>query len=108
MVDPITAKPIAATERAGVPVQNAPIAQPPLVTAEASTVAAEQAARPAPAPAAGVQALVSELAAEPPVDEARVARIRSAIANGTYPLSPENIADRLIALKLNWIPHDPS
>lgn len=108
MVDPINAKPVAATERASVPVQNAPIVQPPVKTDDASSVAADRAASPVPAPAAGVQALVSELSAQPPVDEARVARIRNAIANGTYPISPENIADRLIALKLNWIPHDPS
>ncbi len=42
------------------------------------------------------------LSASPPVDTDRVATIRKAIAEGRFPLSPATIADRLIALKLDW------
>lgn len=101
MVDRINAAPVTATERVGNARFAAPAAQAP-APAPAPTV-------PEPATAASVlQSLVGELAAKPPVDEDRVARIRNAIATNTYPIGPENVADRLIALKLNWIPHDPS
>jgi negative regulator of flagellin synthesis FlgM len=53
-----------------------------------------------PAPALG--GLAKELAAEPPVNHDRVAMIKRAIAEGRFPLSPATIADRLIALRLNW------
>lgn len=49
-------------------------------------------------------AVAQELAASPPVDLERVARIKQAIANGNYPIAPETIADRLLALKLDWKP----
>jgi len=42
------------------------------------------------------------LAARPPVDSEKVARLRSAIAGGRYRIDPETIADRLIALKQEW------
>jgi negative regulator of flagellin synthesis FlgM len=101
MVDRINAAPVTATERVSSARTTVPVAQP---------------ATPAPTPnaaepttiASALQSLVGDLAAKPPVDTDRVARIRNAIATNTYPLSPENVADRLIALKLNWIPHDPS
>ena len=49
-------------------------------------------------------AAAREAAAAPPVDVERVARIKQAIASGTYPIAPETIADRLLALKLDWKP----
>lgn len=39
-------------------------------------------------------------AQEPPVNHERVAEIRRAVAEGTYPLVPAEIADALIAAKL--------
>ena len=45
-----------------------------------------------------------DLSASAPVDTARVARIKQAIASGNYPIAPETIADRLLALKLEWRP----
>lgn len=58
------------------------------------------------APVAASIPLAKELAASPPVDSDRVARIRRAIAEGKFPLSPATIADRLIALKLEWTGND--
>ncbi len=52
----------------------------------------------------GIAALVADYAATPPVDLERVAKIRHAIENNTYPIVAETIADRLIAIKLNWKP----
>lgn len=46
------------------------------------------------------------LAAGPPVDVERVARIKKAIADGKFPIYPATIADRLLALKLQWNPND--
>lgn len=38
------------------------------------------------------------------VNAAHVEEVRRAVRNGTYPILPETIADRLLALKLNWNP----
>ena len=48
----------------------------------------------------------SLMAAQPPVDSERVALIKRAIADGTFPIQPATIADRMMALKLEWSPHD--
>ena len=45
------------------------------------------------------------MAASPPVDADRVAAIKKAIAEGRFPILPATIADRLIALKLQWNPN---
>ncbi|MES2986735.1 MAG: flagellar biosynthesis anti-sigma factor FlgM [Pseudomonadota bacterium] len=50
--------------------------------------------------------LTSSMAAKPPVDAERVARIKKAIEDGNFPLVPSTIADRLLALKMQWNPHD--
>ncbi|WP_267378356.1 MULTISPECIES: flagellar biosynthesis anti-sigma factor FlgM [unclassified Sphingomonas] len=51
-------------------------------------------------------ALSKQLASAAPVDTARVAEIRKAIANGTFPILPATIADRMLALKMDWTTHD--
>jgi negative regulator of flagellin synthesis FlgM len=43
-----------------------------------------------------------ELSQNAPVDHERVAKIKQAFASGTYPIAPETVADRLLALKLDW------
>ena len=69
---------------------------------------AGQAARPvtapkAPAPGAvnvgGAGHIVRAMAAQPPVDTARVAALRAAIAAGNYRPDPQAIAARMIALE---------
>lgn len=47
------------------------------------------------------------LAASPPVDTDRVARIKRAIEEGTFPVSPTTIADSLLALRLDWTAQAP-
>jgi negative regulator of flagellin synthesis FlgM len=60
----------------------------------------------AQAPATSLRSMARDLAAAPPVDTDRVSRIRQAIANGTFPISPATIADRLLAFKMNWNGND--
>ena len=48
------------------------------------------------------------MSSSPPVDTDRVATIRKAISEGRFPLSPATIADRLIALKLDWNSNEPA
>ncbi|WP_375396743.1 flagellar biosynthesis anti-sigma factor FlgM [uncultured Sphingomonas sp.] len=50
--------------------------------------------------------LARDLATAPPVDGERVARIRKAIADGTFPILPATIADRLLALRMDWLSND--
>jgi negative regulator of flagellin synthesis FlgM len=45
-------------------------------------------------------AVLDLVASGPPVDTGRVASIRSAIAQGRYPIDPDRIAERMIALDL--------
>lgn len=51
-------------------------------------------------------ALTSGLAASPPIDSARVAEIRRAIADGRFALQPAAVADRMLALKTQWNSHE--
>lgn len=48
-----------------------------------------------------VQSPVARMAAEgAPVDSARIAEIKAAIAGGNYPVDPEKIAEKMIDLDL--------
>ncbi len=51
-----------------------------------------------------LSALAFEFGKAPPVDEKRVEEVKRAVRNGTYPITPETIADRMLALKLYWSP----
>lgn len=100
MVDPIGAKPVAASDRRVAPVATSVASAAPEVTAVEPSAPATTAAA-----TLGVARTLSQSA---PVDVERVTRIRQAIARGTYPIVPETVADRLIALKLEWNPHEPA
>lgn len=95
MVDPIGIKGGPFVDRRLQPVAPAPSVQPAQLSTRTAGKAAPQ-----------VQAMAQSAAAQPPVDAERVARIRRAIEQGRFPLMPATIADRLIALKLNWNPND--
>ena len=97
MVEPVGYKPVVTPKE---PVRVAAPAAPqaaspasPAVAATTTTVAAGTAAR---------------LSAQPPVDTDRVERIRKAIAEGKFPILPATVADRLLALKLEWHANDPA
>lgn len=90
MVDSIGWKALRTLNRAPATVPAAPVR--PTVPSTADEVATAGVAR--------------QLAATPPVDLERVARIKKAIANGDFPIVSSTIADRLLALKLEWNPND--
>ena len=46
------------------------------------------------------------LAKAPPVDTDRVALVRRAIERGDFPILPATIADRMIALRYDWMSAD--
>jgi negative regulator of flagellin synthesis FlgM len=99
MVDPIGPKGSTPTDRIVASVSVAP------AVAKVVPVATE----PQPEETLAVTSagqLASDLAAKPPVDPDRVSRIKKAIADGNFPFLPATIADQMLALKLNWVPHD--
>jgi negative regulator of flagellin synthesis FlgM len=97
MVDGVTSTGIARpTPAAPVTAAKAPVADGPRAEAKA----------PAPAAAPSIGNLAKTLAAAPPVDKDRVAQIKRAIQTGTFPILPATIADRLLALKLEWSGRD--
>lgn len=73
------------------PVRTQPFAATPAETGSR--------ARAAP-PELAVESEAQALAAAPPVERERVAKIRAAIAEGSYPLVPARIADAMIAAGL--------
>ena len=79
------------------------------VAAPAAAPVVQPVTQPAPrAPEANTQLsnLARTLAASAPVDADRVGEIKKAIENGSFPILPATIADRLLALRLNWDGHE--
>ncbi|MFS2109348.1 flagellar biosynthesis anti-sigma factor FlgM [Sphingomonas sp. Sphisp140] len=97
MVDSIGTKTGAVTDRRAVPVEPA-----------AKVAAVRPVASDAPAVRSAAAEIAGEQAARPPVDVDRVSRIRKAIQDNKFPLSPSTIADRLLAFKLDWKSREPS
>lgn len=95
MVDSISSKPVSGRDRQVVPVARTAPAGKAAVPNEGTV--AEQ---------LKLSAVAFGFTEQAPIDHERVARIRSAIRNGTFPIYPATIADRLLALKLEWNPHD--
>jgi negative regulator of flagellin synthesis FlgM len=54
----------------------------------------------AEAPAAFANPAAEMAAAGPPIDAEKIAAIRAAIAEGRYPIDPQAIAEKMIALDL--------
>ena len=86
------------------------VAARPVSSVNALSRVAEPAAaqKPAPVVQTAARELTRSMAAKPPVDAERVAKIKKAIEEGEFPLVPSTVADRLLALKLLWSPHDPA
>ena len=100
MVDPLGTTPVKTSLKVGDPVAPvtrvaAPVAAAPVTARETDSVSPSTLASAA-----------KELATQPPIDLERVAKIRKAIADGTFPIVPAQIADRLIAAKLEWLRND--
>lgn len=96
MVDSIGTGPVTSGDR-----QVAP------VTRVSQTTAVNRVDTP-PAAAEQPQTLAGQLASKPPVDSNRVELIKEALANGTFPISPATLADRMIALRYDWMSRDPA
>jgi negative regulator of flagellin synthesis FlgM len=68
-----------------------------------------QAVGPSPALQGDTTALggvAKTLASKPPIDVDRVALVRRAIERGDFPILPATIADRMIALRYDWMSAD--
>lgn len=91
MVDPVGSKPVS-------PVRGlAPLTKAAPVRPAGNNVAgADEAERSA------VAGLAREMAGSAPVDAARVAELRRAIADGSFSVRAEEVADRLMALRTAW------
>jgi negative regulator of flagellin synthesis FlgM len=96
MVDPIGPKGLTPSDLRVVPVT--PVAAAPKI---APTASAEPQLSPA-------TQLATQLSAQPPVDTDRVARIKRAIADGTFPILPATIADSILALRYDWMSDEPA
>lgn len=98
MIEPLAGKGIGADRAVARVLQAAAVAPTPATT-EQRTPGADVSA---------VSGVASQLAAKPPVDGERVAQIKKAIANGTFPILPATIADRLLAVRYEWMNNDAS
>lgn len=97
MVESIGPRPVTTNDLTVAPVVRAP-AVPAIASQTDTSVSSSQQS----------QTLAKELAANAPVDSNRVQRIKDALANGTFPISPATLADQLIALRYDWLSHDPA
>lgn len=92
MIDPVGIKPQSVGER------RLPAAESVAAVGSVAPPAKPQ----SPVVETGVTQVARELAAKPPVDHERVEQIRKAIADGSFPILPAKIADRLIAAQYQW------
>jgi negative regulator of flagellin synthesis FlgM len=93
MVDSIGTQGVTAQDRLVVPVT--PTAQTAATTAKPSEAAPKELA---------LTTLAADFGKPSAAEEARVDEVRRAVRDGTYPITPETIADRMLALKLYWSP----
>ena len=91
MVDPVGSKPVSPV-RGIAPLTKAASVRP----AGASVGGADETA------SSAIASLAREMAASAPVDAERIARFRGAIADGSFSVQPDAVADRLIALSNGW------
>lgn len=96
MIDSIGSKVSGASELRTDAARGEKVAQ---VTQAASTKAATASASTV---SLGAQAAAKSMAASAPVNEDRVAEIKKAVQEGSFPIYPATIADRLIAFEQGW------
>lgn len=94
MVDPIGPKPAKPSDRVVAPVLRATSAPPP------------SGREPQGTESSAIRTMAQDMAARPPVDAERVAKLRRAIAQGEFPIEPAAIADRMVTFKHLWVSHD--
>ena len=97
MVDPVGAKPVSSVRGLASLIKASPVRAAPSATSAADETSSSS-----------IAVMAKDMSATAPVDVDRVARIRRAIADGSFPISPATVADHLIALKNNWNPNDAS
>lgn len=100
MVDSIGAKMIAGDPRVAAVARARPVAPPN------TGVNTGPSGSSGPSSEALAQTLSKAMASTAPVDAGRVAQIKTALANGTFPILPATIADQLIALRYDWLSND--
>lgn len=100
----------AANDRAVARVLEARAAVSVPASTKPATISPPSSLPPAPPPVsadvARLSGIAADLAAKPPVDGDRVQLIKRAIANGTFPILPATIADRLLAVRYEWLGND--
>ena len=96
----------AANDRAVARVLEARAAQPAPAPTSPPQNGPQNGLAPPAADAARLSGVAAELAAKPPVDADRVQQIKKAIANGTFPILPATVADRLLAVRYEWLGRD--
>ena len=103
MVDPIGIKAGPVADRRSTPVVSTEAVAAAAPVAVAKSVGASE---DVPQDVASATLISRAMAAQAPVDAERIAKIRKAVQEGRFPLVPSTIADRLLALKLEWNPND--
>lgn len=94
MVDAIGSKAVTPHDRLVVPVAAA--AKPAATVERRSDAVAQQ---------RELSAIAFDFGKPSAAETERVDEVRRAVRNGTYPIKPETIADRMLALKLYWSPN---
>lgn len=96
MVETVGATPLTASTVVARVAATQPVAAVSSATTQ-TAVAAETASS-----STALSNVARQLSTSAPVDTDRVSKIKKAIQEGKFPLLPTTIADRLLALKLQW------
>lgn len=97
MVESIGARPVTSETKVSRIVQAKPVTNVAASPAQESVQQGD---------ATALSGVAKTLASKPPVDVDRVALVRRAIERGDFPILPATIADRMIALRYDWMSAD--
>ncbi|GAA4768407.1 hypothetical protein GCM10023219_12940 [Stakelama sediminis] len=87
---------------------STPVRDVKSVAPTAPSVQAEQATTQQARSSDSIATAAKKLADKAPIDSDHVAEVRRAVKEGRFPILPATVADRLLALKMQWNPNDPS